>query len=65
LAATKKENKLCVCVRERERERETTGSVKRVCFQREKKMKTEMIAIIIVEEGKRKEKRQRTKKERG
>ena len=63
MAATKKENKLCVCVRERERE--TTGSVKRVCFQREKKMKTEMIAIIIVEEGKRKEKRQRTKKERG
>lgn len=51
LVATKKERKQIV---EREREREITGSVKRVCFQREKKMK--MIAIIIVEEGKRKEK---------
>jgi len=49
LVATKKERKQIV-----EREREITGSVKRVCFQREKKMK--MIAIIIVEEGKRKEK---------
>ena len=51
LVATKKERKQIV---EREREREITGSVKRVCFQREKKMK--MIVIIIVEEGKRKEK---------
>ena len=55
LVATKKERKQIVeREREREREREITGFVKKVCFQREKKMK--MISIIIVEEGKRKEK---------